>query len=74
MHHWMSKPDWLDELNEDLAKRNVRIKLDFDDFVLVENDWVLGREPEDVADTIANGEHSNVHLSAADIEKTVING
>lgn len=47
MHHFLSKPDWLAELNEDLAKRNVRTALVFDrDFVLVELDWLNGRNPE----------------------------
>lgn len=65
MHHYLSKPDWLTELNEDLAKRNVRTALDFDrDFVLVELDWLNGRAPEDVADTIAAGEHKLVRLGS----------
>lgn len=67
MHHFLSKPDWLAELNEDLAKRNVRTALVFDrDFVLVELDWLNGRNPDDVADTIAAGEHKLVRLGVAD--------
>lgn len=74
MHHFLSKPDWLEELNEDLAKRNVRTRIEWNDFVLVENDWASGRNPEDVADTIAAGEHSHVHLAVTDIETASTNG
>jgi hypothetical protein len=67
MHHFLSKPDWLEDLNTDLAKRNVRIALDFDrDFVLVANDWASGFEPEDVADAIAAGTHKHIPLRPAD--------
>lgn len=74
MHHFLSKPDWLADLNEDLAKRGVKQAIPFSDFVRVEADWASGREPEDVADTIAAGEHRYVHLVAADIETTATNG
>ena len=74
MHHFLSKPDWLEELNEDLAKRNVRSRIEWTDFVLVENDWASGRAPEDVADDIAAGNHRHVHLQALDIEPATSNG
>lgn len=61
MHHHLSKPDWLDELNAELSKRDQRRTLDFDrDFVLVEEDWANGREPEDVAEAIAAGTHARI--------------
>ena len=66
MHHFLSKPDWLEELNEDLGKRNVQLSIEWTDFVLVENDWASGRNPEDVADTIAAGQHKLVRLGPAD--------
>lgn len=75
MHHFLSKPDWLDDVNEYLGKRGTSLKLDFDKhFVLVENDWLSGREPEDVAATIEAGEHRHVHLSASDIETSSTHG
>lgn len=66
MHHFLSKPDWLEELNEDLGKRNVQLSIEWTDFVLVENDWASGRNPEDVADTIAADQHKLVRLGPAD--------
>ncbi len=73
MHHFLSQPDWLEELNEDLAKRGVRQAIPFSDFVLVKADWASGREPEDVADTIAAGDHQYVHLAVSDIETSAKN-
>lgn len=58
MHHFLSKPDWLDDLKADLLKRGCpalvasRITMEF-----VEEDWLRGREPEDVADDIVAGTH-----------------
>jgi hypothetical protein len=61
MHHHLSRPDWLEDLNTELAKRGLRNVLGFDrDFVLVEEDWANGRYPEDVAGTIADGKHGHV--------------
>lgn len=61
MHHFLNKPDWLAEINEYLPKHNCRLVLDFDQhFVFVENDWLNGREPEDVAEAIATGTHTHL--------------
>lgn len=61
MHHHLSRPDWLEDLNTELAKRGQRNILDFDrDFVLVEEDWANGRDPEDVANAIAAGTHARL--------------
>lgn len=61
MHHWMSKPDWLDELNDELRKRGSATVLDFDQhFVLVEEDWACGRDTEDVARRIAEDQHERI--------------
>ena len=74
MHHFLSRPDWLEDLNLDLAKLGVKREIPFADFVLVENDWLSGREPEDVAAKIAAGDHGHVHLHATDIETSTGNG
>ncbi len=65
MHHWMSKPDWLEELNSDLHKLSAgkQPSIPFEDFVLVEEDWALGRQPEDVARTIWEGTHRRIHIT-----------
>ncbi len=58
MHHYLSKPDWLEELQLDLLKRGCtalvasRITMEY-----VEEDWLRGRETEDVADDIVAGKH-----------------
>lgn len=68
MHHFLSRPDWLTDLNEELAKRSSNIVLDFDrDFVKVENEWACGFEPEDVADAIVAGTHKHVNAVAAHV-------
>ena len=66
MHHFLSRPDWLTDLNTDLAKRGSTIVLDFDrDWVKVEGEWASGFEPEDVADAIVSGSHKHVIAVAA---------
>lgn len=61
MHHFLSKPDWFADVNEALGKLGFPLILDFDQhFVLVENDWLSGYEPEDVAEKIAHGQHQRV--------------
>lgn len=60
MHHFLSKPDWLEELNDDVKKRGSSRTITWDEFVLVENDWASGRAPEDVADDIVAGNHKHV--------------
>ena len=58
MHHFLSRPDWLTDVNDAIAKHGRKIALDFDEhWVLVENDWASGYEPEDVGEKIAKGEH-----------------
>lgn len=59
MHHYLSKPDYLEEVNQELHKRGqVRRFFTFDDhFVLMEEDWSNGVAPEDVARRIHEGVH-----------------
>ena len=58
MRHFLPRAEWLEELNDTLSRRNSSTVLDFDaHFVLVEEQWALGAEPEDVAEAIANGTH-----------------
>lgn len=59
MHHPLSKPDYLQEVNEAMIIIGpVRRYLSFDkDFVLIESDWANGTSPEDVARRIAEGTH-----------------
>lgn len=64
-----SKPEWLDDLNTQMQKRGLRNLLTFDrDFVLVEEGWSNGREPEDVADAIAAGTHRHVEPKPIHVE------
>lgn len=65
MHHYLSKPDYLQEINEAMTTIGpVRRWLTFDqDFVLVEEDWANGVAPEDVARRIAEGTHSRATKS-----------
>lgn len=56
----MPKPDWLEQLNEDLRKKGFAQDIPWADFVKVENDWATGRETEDVAEDIAAGTHKHV--------------
>lgn len=63
MHHLLSKPDWLEDLKTDLVKRGCpalvasRLTIEF-----VEEDWLRGRETEDVADDIVAGKHPRFQL------------
>ncbi|MBL8002364.1 MAG: hypothetical protein JNL05_10420 [Flavobacteriales bacterium] len=63
MHHYLSTPDWLEELKEDLVKRGCtalvteRITMEH-----VKEDWLRGRETEDVADDIVAGKHPRFQL------------
>jgi hypothetical protein len=58
MHHYLSKPDYLAEVNEYLAKASTSTRLDFDShMVLIEEEWANGCEPEDVARRILEGGH-----------------
>jgi hypothetical protein len=60
MRHTLSRFHWFVDMNETLKKRGYAHVLDFDEhFVLVENDWASGYEPEDVAEKIATGEHQH---------------
>jgi hypothetical protein len=62
MRHELSKTDYLAELNKELAKRSTMV-LDFDThMVLVEEDWMCGREPEDVAVRIIEANHERVTM------------
>lgn len=65
MHHFLSKPDWLEEVNEYLGKRGWQRNIPLSDFVLVENDWLSGYEPEDVAAAIAKNRHKNFPIPSA---------
>lgn len=59
MHHYLSKLDYLEEVQDELAERGaLRRDLNFDtDFVLIEEDWANGVSPEDVARRIYEGAH-----------------
>lgn len=59
MHHFLSRPDYLQEVNESMTTTApVRRYLDFNiDFVLIEEDWANGVSPEDVARRIYEGTH-----------------
>ena len=64
MHHPLSRPDWLQELNDALPTRNLRGHLHFDeDFVRVEADYLNGFEPGDVARRIHEGTHLTIARS-----------
>ena len=62
------RPTWLAQLNDELSIAKVKIRLAFEDFVLVEMDYLNGQSPSDVCASIVAGEHSLIHLGAADIE------
>lgn len=69
MHHYLSKVDWLAELNDHLGKLGCRLQMMFDrDMVLVEEDWANGRNPEDVAEAIANGTHARIEIKPTHAE------
>lgn len=74
MHHALIKTEWLDQLCTELQKRNLNIHLDFDKhMVLVENDWAMGYEPEDVADRIMAGQHRYIKVSREASNTTATN-
>jgi hypothetical protein len=63
MHHKLPRTEWMDELVKELAKKGLNMPLQFTDhFVLVEQDWALGYEPEDVATKIMAGEHRYIQV------------
>lgn len=71
MHHTLFKAEWLDQLNQELNKRGLKMELQFDQhMVLVENDWAMGYEPEDVAARIMAGEHRYIQVKRETINTT----
>ena len=63
MHHYLSKPDWLDEVNALVPN----VELDFDQhFVFLEHDWNEGAGPGAVAALITTGTHPRLVLRAAE--------
>lgn len=61
MHNPLTRPQWLQELNDELGRLGVRMSFMFDrDFVLVEEDYLNGEHTDDVARRIAEDTHPRI--------------